>query len=167
MAVEAAETRRRERLVDGREHVHPRIARRNPLGVSSEELREMGVDEAGVARAAAVVDEARDRRDAELAQAREALVRPAPIASVGIVRCNHLPHDRVAQRADPERRDGVEVRDPVEMARLFDLVAEFVADLNDRALKTAPKLKRLLTRHVRPHAGCGDCRDEAAQLGTV
>ena len=46
----------------------PRVMRGDPAGVGGKEFRELGIDEAGVPWAGAVVDEAGDGRDAEFAE---------------------------------------------------------------------------------------------------
>jgi hypothetical protein len=80
VAVETAEARCGERLVDRRPARHPRVALGRCARVFGELLGELGVDEARRARPAAVVDEPGDRPDLELAQPREPLVGPRPVS---------------------------------------------------------------------------------------
>jgi hypothetical protein len=138
VAVETAEAGRRQRLVDRGEHVDPRIACCNTLSMTSHQVGELRVDQASVARPTAMVDKAGNRPDAEFAQASEALIRPGPVADIGMVGRDGFPHDGVADRFDPERRDGIEIGQALEMPCLLHLIAEFAAYLHNSALNAAP-----------------------------
>src|SRR5215218_5567792 len=148
VAVERAEARGRQRFIDGGVALNPGITPGDAHGVAGEKLRKAWIEQIGIARPAAVVDEAGDRRDAEPSKTVEALVVPGPVRFVGPVRGDRLPQDGVAQRPKPKRRDPVEIVDPIAMAGLQALVAEIVGDPRDRAFQSAPHLKRwLLTHH--------------------
>jgi hypothetical protein len=143
VTVEAAEAGGRQRLVDRGEHVHPRVARRDTLSVTGQQIGELRIDQTGIARAAAMMDKTCNRPDAEFAQASKTLVRPGPVADVRMLGRDGLPHDRVAHRPDPESRDGIEVGQALKMSCLLHLIAELVSDLHNSALNAAPQLERL------------------------
>src|SRR4051794_40849760 len=106
--------------------------------MSGEKARGGGIEQAGIGRAAAVMEKPGDRRDAELPHAAQPLVVPSPVGVLRPVWGNSLPQDRVAQRSDPERRDAVEVVWPGMMAGLDTLVSITVADAGDGAFETTP-----------------------------
>ena len=58
----------------------PRVPFRDGTRIRGELLGKAGVEQAGVARAAAVVQQRDDRPDAQLAQTRERRVREAPVS---------------------------------------------------------------------------------------
>jgi hypothetical protein len=74
VAVKGREARGRERLVDRRPHLDPGIAVGDAGGVIGELLREIGIEQAGVARAGAMVEQPADDFDAALPQHRQPLV---------------------------------------------------------------------------------------------
>jgi hypothetical protein len=142
VAVEAAEPGRRQRLVDRRVELQPGVALGHPRGVLGEAGGEARPGESGVAGAAAVVDQPRDRGQAEPAQAAEPLVRPAPVGAPGAVRGDPLPQHRVADGPDAQRGEVVEVARAVLVAAQHGLVDVAVADPGDGALEPAPHLER-------------------------
>src|SRR3954466_4858441 len=79
VSVETAKARRRERLVDGRVSVYPRIALTHGARVGGQLFREGAVKKTGRTRAAAVMNKADDGAHSQLFEAREALVGPGPV----------------------------------------------------------------------------------------
>jgi hypothetical protein len=79
--VEPAETGGRQRFVDGDVRVDPRVPLRHRMRERGEALGEVGVEQVGVRRAVAVMQQPDDRTDAELAQAPEALVGERPVGA--------------------------------------------------------------------------------------
>ena len=80
VAVQRREPRGGERLVHGSVVLDPRVPFRDGTRVRGELLGKAGVEQARVARAAAVVQQRDDRPDAQLAQTRERRVREAPVS---------------------------------------------------------------------------------------
>jgi hypothetical protein len=89
-----------------------------------------------------VVQERGDRPQTELAHPFEPLVGPAPVRACGAVRLDPLPEHRIADRAQTERGEPVEVVQPVVMAVQPGLVDDLGADPRHRALDTTPHLER-------------------------
>jgi hypothetical protein len=142
VSVEAAEPRRRQRLVDRREVLDPRVPARHRRGELGQAGRERVIDERGVARTAAVMDETDDRADVELAQPAEPLVAPPPVDLVDAVRAETLPQHRVSQRANAERGEQLEVLRPAIVTRADQLIEPAIRHAVDRAFDTAPHLER-------------------------
>ncbi len=130
-----------------------RVARRHPLGMARQAFGEAGVEQVGVARPAAMVHQPDDRLDPEFGEPAQPFVGEAPVAAVRVVRRHRLPQDRIAQRADAERGDAIEILDAVPVAGLGELVAIVVADADHGTFEPAPKLHgaglavRFLTLH--------------------
>jgi hypothetical protein len=101
-----------------------------------------GIEQAGVTRAAAVVHQPRNRRDAERMQPRQAFVMPAPVALVGMLRRDRFPQDRIAQRLDAERGNGIKIGDAVGVAGLGKLIAEIVAHAGNGTFDATPQFQR-------------------------
>src|SRR5205085_5940719 len=76
---------------------------------------------------------------------------PTPVRLLGVIRGDRLPDHRVAQRANAEAREPVEILGPARMTRLEALVAEGIADARDGAFDAAPKLERPCWRKDRGH----------------
>jgi hypothetical protein len=88
-----------------------------------------------------MVDQTRNRRQTELADERQPLVRPAPVV-VGSSRARSpLPEDWVAERADPQVGDSPKVVRAAVMTRELDLVDVFVVHSIASALDTSPQLQ--------------------------
>jgi hypothetical protein len=146
VAVEPAEPGGGQRLVDRRVELQPGIALGHARGEGRDLRREVGPAEVGVARTAAVVQQPGDRGHAQVAQPAEPLVRPAPVGPVEAVGGDPLPEHGVADRADAQRRELVEVARAVLVAAEDRLVDVAVPDPGHGALETAPDLER---RHRR------------------
>ena len=153
VAVQAAEACGGERLVDRGVVAHPRIPLGNGLRELRESIRQGGIDQAGRCRAAPVVKEAHDRRDAELPQAAQPLVRPAPVRGPEAAGRGPFPEHRVPERGDAERGEAVEVVEAVLVPGAADLIDVVVADPVDRALDPAPQLERQGAMHSSTPAG--------------
>ncbi len=130
-AVEAGEARGGQRFVDGRVVLDPRVTRGDGAGIFRQLGREGRIDQAGVARAAAVVHQADNRGDPCVAQGRQALVRPFPVGAGNAVRRSALPQDRVADRADTESSKLGYVVEPVSMTVAVHLAVIIVVDAID------------------------------------
>src|SRR3954470_7278953 len=146
MPVEAAEARGGERLVHGRVVLEPRIA----LGYRARKLRQLlgkaRRHEACVPRAAAMVNEPGDGVDAELAQATQALVWPAPVGARRAVGRDALPEYGIAQLAHAQLGDAFQVIDALGVTAALHLAEVLVADAVDGAFDAAPQLQRFHTR---------------------
>jgi hypothetical protein len=151
VAVKGGEARRGQRLVHRRPHLDPRIAIGDPCGEIGELVREIGIEQLGVARPRTMVEESSDDPDPALAKHRQPLVRPGEVQLVGPVGGDRFPEDRVANRLDPEAGDQVDVAPTLEVAGLRALVSKLVAEANDGAFDPSPKLKwsriALFVRH--------------------
>ena len=79
MSVEAAEARSRQRLVDRREMIDPRIPAGDLCSVLGEQLWKSRIAKTGEFRAAAMMQEPGDGHDPTLPDAFEKQIRPAPI----------------------------------------------------------------------------------------
>src|SRR3954467_2331304 len=112
MPVEPGEASRSQRLVKRGEGVEPRIPLDDPAGKASQVPRELWIKQSGPARPTAVVTEADDGPDAEVPQTAEPLVGPAPIGIIGIIGDDALPEHRVAEGANAERGEPVEIIEP-------------------------------------------------------
>ena len=144
-AVQPREAGRGERLVHGRPVLHPRVALGDQCGVPGESAGEVGVDEARVRGAAAVVREPDDGTDAERPEARQLRVRPAPVdLTTGVLAVGRvlLPEHRVAQRADAQAREAFDVARAREVPVALELAEIRVTHPVDRGLQTAPQLER-------------------------
>src|SRR3954470_23194995 len=139
-AVQGAEAGGRERLVDRGVPLEPGIAARHRAGVAGEAGRKGVADQTCFPRSAAVVHEAGNRRDAELAQTVEALVAPGPVRSLERLGGSAFPEHWVAQRAHAERCDGFEVFDTPGVAVALELAEILVAHAVYGALDAAPQL---------------------------
>ena len=139
MAVEPGEPGGRQRLVDRRPGVDPRIALRHRTGVRGELRRKRRVEQVGVARSAAVVQQSADRGETELAHAREARVGPRPVESVRRVGRDPFPQQRKANALRPQRRQPIDVVQPLGEAARLQLVEPALADAIDRRLSSHPQ----------------------------
>ena len=140
-AVQRAETGGGQRFVDRGPVVDPRVPLRRCGCVIGEERHEVVGDQAGIARAAAVVDEAGDRAHAEVADLGEPRVAPGPVAVIRRVRGDAFPQQGVAQRLDAEVRKGGKIAGPVVMPRQPRLIPVRVADAIDGAFQPPPKFQ--------------------------
>jgi hypothetical protein len=82
-AIHAAETRRGKRLVYRGVGVDPRVALRDGAREIRELLGELGIHQAGVARATPVMKQTGDRPDAEFAKALQRCVHRTPVECIG------------------------------------------------------------------------------------
>ena len=141
-AVEATEASGGQGLVDRGEGRYPGVACRDFAGVAGEQLGELVVEEACVARPAAVVDQAGDGLNIELAQSLQTLVGPIPVLSVGVVRRDGLPKNGVSQRSYPQVGNQVEIFDALGVATCLKLVKIKVANPVDGAFDPSTKLRQ-------------------------
>ena len=68
-----------------------------------------------------MMQQTRDRPDAELAQPLQRRVDRAPVALIERLWRNFLPQDRKAQRAQSEPRELIEIAQPLAMAAAVEL----------------------------------------------
>ena len=136
--VKAREPRRRQRLIDGRPVLYPRIALRDGPRVGRQLLRKARIEEAGSGWSAPVVEQRDDRAHVQLAQSPHPEVRDIPAALSDV-----LPQHRLAQCVDSQRSESFEVLDPLEVLIAPALVVVTVADTVHRAFDTAPELQRV------------------------
>ncbi len=139
--IEGGKAGRGQGFVDRRPLADPGVALGDSRRETLETAREAGIDQAGVARAGAVVHQAGDGAHLQFAQAAQALVRPPPVEAVRRVRRDPLPEHRIAQRLEAQPREQVEIAEPLLMAASQRLVEEPVADPVHRALMPAPQLQ--------------------------
>jgi hypothetical protein len=128
-------------LVDRRVVLDPGVAAGHRAGVFRQLFREVLGHQAGMARTAAVVDQADDGRHAQLLQHGQAFVRPRPVCRVDAVRSGALPQHGIADRADAERGKALEVLQPLCMTVAVHLGEVIVAYAVDGAFEPAPELK--------------------------
>src|SRR5215207_6251707 len=128
MAVEAAEAGRRERLVHRSEHLDPRITPRDTLSVARQKAREGGIEEIRVAWPTPVMHKPGNGPDVQFVHSGETRIGPAPVADVRIVGGHGFPNGRVAQGANPERPNHIEVPDPLPITVSPHLIPEAAPD---------------------------------------
>src|SRR3712207_2460451 len=87
--------------------------------------------------------EPRDRPHAEIADALQPRVAPAPVVRVRTIRGDALPQHGVTQRLEADGGEQVEVFSPLFVPGAHRLVEELVPDAIDGALVSAPQLKPL------------------------
>jgi hypothetical protein len=145
--VKRAEARCRERLVDGREVAHPRVALRHGAGELREAAHEAVVEQARPRRPAPVVDEPDDDVDSELLQAGHPFVRPREVGAPSAVRRRALPQDGVPDGLDPELREPIEILDARVMAGALQLIHIPVTDAVDGALDASPEIDPAASYH--------------------
>ena len=104
-AVERGEARRRQRFVDRRPAPHPGERFRRGAGILGEPHRKRRIEQIGVARTAAVMQQRDDRVDAVRAQRCKPRRGFAKIAVVRIERRDPLPEYRRARGMDAEHRE--------------------------------------------------------------
>ncbi len=138
MAVEAGEAGGGERLVDRGPHLDPRIALGDPGGIIGQLRREVRIEQVGVARARAVMEEAADHLDAALAKHGEPVVGPGEIELVRAFRSDRLPQDRESDRRQAEPGHQVDVRPPVAVTGLRCLVSIRVVEPDNGAFGASP-----------------------------
>ena len=95
-------------------------------------------------------DEADDGSNAEVAEAREALVGPGPVRPVEAGGRGALPEHRIADRADAERGEALKVIVARAVAAALELREVAVANPIDGALDAAPQLDRAHAARQRP-----------------
>ena len=140
-AVQAGKARRGADLVDRGVVLEPWIARGDGAGIVGQALGKARIDQARVARAAAVVDQAGDRGDAGVAQRIEALVGPAPVGALEAVGRGALPQHRVADGANAERGEAVDIAGAVGMTVTVELAEIRILHTVDGAFEAAPKFQ--------------------------
>ncbi len=141
-AVQAAEARGRQRLVDRGVGRDPGGAPRHLPGVRGQLLGKFGVQQAGVARAAAVVQQRDDRLPPPGAEAGELPVGPAPVGGVRAAGRDLRPQCRVTDAARPQAGQQVEVAGTFQMPAPFELVEVGVADAVEGTFDPQPQLQR-------------------------
>ena len=137
-AVERGEAGRRQGLVDRRPAAHPRGRVRDGLGIVGEERGERRIEQVGVARPAAVVEQRDDRFDTGIGQRSQPRARPAEVDDQRIVGRRPLPQHRRPRRVDAERREQCDVAVAAVMPGQRELV--------DDAVRIDPCHRRLRRR---------------------
>ena len=141
MAVQRGEARGRQRLVDRRPVGDPIVALRDLRREPGQLFGEAGIEQIGIARPAAMMEQSGDRPDPERAQPRQTRVAPCPVARSEAVGRDTLPQQRIAESRDAERGESVEVLDAILMPGQPDLVSEAVPHPVDGALDAAPEFE--------------------------
>src|SRR6188768_1271248 len=104
-----------------------------------------------------MMQQARDDPDAVLFKPLDPLFVPAEVELRGAFRSDRLPENGIANGLDPEVRHRVDISQARPMAGLDDLVAEVVANPNQRTFDAAPKLKRFCLWHSYSAATAVSC----------
>jgi hypothetical protein len=138
VAVESGEARGGERLVDRGPHLDPGVTVGDARGIIGQLLREIGVEQLGIKRARAVMDEAANHVDAALAEHRQPVVGPGEIELVRPLRRHGLPQDREPDRGQAEVRHQVEVDAPVPVAGFRCLISIRVLEADNGAFGASP-----------------------------
>ena len=99
-----------------------------------------GDQQIGANRSAAVMHEASDGVDTELAHTVESVVEGLPIAGMG----EALPMYGVAEGVNTEIADEVEIGEAAAVAGAIELVEEGVAHAIDRGFDATPQLERMV-----------------------
>src|SRR5829696_743100 len=113
MSVERREASGRQWLVDRREGIDPGVTLADRPRILRQVVRELRVEQPCPARPAAMVAESDDGPDAELAQAPQPLVGPAPVGLCWICRHHALPEHGIAKRFDTKVGEAIEIVEPV------------------------------------------------------
>ena len=151
--VEAAEARGGQRLIDWRICVNPREALRHGACVGSKFFREAWIEEAGTARAAAVVEQAGDRFNLQFADAAKRCFGPGPTMFI-----HPLPQHRMTQGVDAKGGEAIKIFKPVVVIASQYLIEVAIADAIDCAFNACPEL--------RSHSG-GTFRDRQGFLAAA
>ncbi len=138
VAVERAEPGRGQGFVHRRPLMHPRVTLGGRPGVGGEAGRKILAQQVRVSRPAAVVAEGDDGPHPQLADAGQALVGPAEVSLFRPTGGDALPQGGVAQRANAERGEEIEVAEAVLVAAPRRLVVPMVPHAVDRAFVAAP-----------------------------
>ena len=131
-AVQTAESCRGQRFVDRRPVGDPVEALGGSAGVCGKTGRETVVEQAGMGRTAAMVDQSGNRRDAEAAQVGQLTVRPVEILAVA------FPQQWIAQLRDAQCCKAFEIASPVVVPGQARLVGVVIAGAADRTFVTGP-----------------------------
>ncbi len=155
-AVQAGEAGRRQWLVDRRPAFHVWKALGDLAGIVGEQGGEVRIDQAGVARAAAVVQQPDDGLKPVRVQAGDRTGGPREVQ--GTRQCGGMfPKNGKSHALRAQRGETVDVVGPAREAGQRRLVTPTVVDPIDRALRADPQLQRLLH--------CGS--PAASQAGTI
>jgi hypothetical protein len=95
----------------------------------------------GVARPAAMMDEADNRLNSKKAEALQTLIVPAPVRGKWAIRCDRFPKHGIPQCPYSQRRDSIQVAKTAVVSGLCDLVSVRVTDPDQRTFEAAPELK--------------------------
>ncbi len=161
-AVQAGEAGRRQRLVDRRPAFDVRKALGDLAGIAGELGREVRIDQAGVARAAAVVEQPDDGLEPVGLQACDRPGGPREVQRAGY--CGDtFPENGKSHALRAQRGETVDVVGPAREAGQRRLVTPTVVDPIDRAFRADPQLQRLLHRGspAASQAGTIDAEDSA------
>jgi hypothetical protein len=85
-----------------------------------------------------MMEKTHDWTDAEIAKARQPLVRPCPVALAICARRGSLPQHRVAHRADAQPGEELEIGAARCMTRPFQLIVVDITHAIDSALDPSP-----------------------------
>ena len=146
--VQAAEPGGGQGLVDRRVVIDPGIALRDLPRILRQARCKRRMDETGVARAAAVMGQARDDPDVEGTEAAEAVVRPRPVGRARAIGSDPLPEHGIPDGANAQAGERRKVAGPGGMPAALHLVEVSIADAIDRALDAAPELQAVLAAAV-------------------
>jgi hypothetical protein len=89
--------------------------------------------------------QAADHADSELLESLQATVVPREVALARRLRRDRFPYDGIADRLDAKGRHRIQIRQSCRVAGFDHLVAELVANTDDRTLDAAPQLDCFLS----------------------
>src|SRR4051812_37426409 len=107
--------------------------------------RKGGLDQAGVRRATPVVNQAYYGAHSQLTKPAQPLVGPGPVDLIFVLRSARyelLPQHRIAQSANTEPGEEIDVVEALEVTVPLHLPVVGVVDAIDRALEPTPHLQR-------------------------
>src|SRR5579884_1337496 len=100
ITIQCAKTRCSQWLINWCVTLNPGVASGNCSSKAGKPFSKGWIEKAGMARAAAVMNQPDDRTNTKLAQTVQAFIRPRPIRVLQTIRCDPLPLDRVANCAN-------------------------------------------------------------------
>jgi len=152
-AVQRRETRRRQRLVDRRPGALFGVAFGDAARVVGKQRGKVVGQQVRVRRSAAVVQQPHDGLQAAFAHAMQRAIGPLEIEFARAACRGVFPQHRQAHAGGAQRREAVDVLEPMAKAGERRLVAPTVSHAVDRALRADPQLRRAASLPAAHFAG--------------